>query len=256
MDELLTTKQIIDLLKIDRTTVYRMLNDGRLEGVKIGGQWRFKRQNIKTLISESPTSPTKNPPSSNEEVTSLNIDILPLTYIQSIQDVFAEIAQVSAITTTLEGVPLTKMSNKTSFCKVIRDTELGRQGCINSWCKLAQQTNKPFATCFAGLQYAHARIELEDTQPILLFMGQIFIEPPTPAERQAHVHRIAEAYSLDEEELIQLSKELSVLDERMQHKIGGWLKKIANLFEQIGQERVDMKKRLQRIAALSRFEVP
>ncbi len=29
MDDLLTTKQVLELLKIDRTTVYRMLQDGR-----------------------------------------------------------------------------------------------------------------------------------------------------------------------------------------------------------------------------------
>ena len=43
MAELLTTKQLEDLLKIDRITVYRMLNDGRLKCVKIGNQWRFPR---------------------------------------------------------------------------------------------------------------------------------------------------------------------------------------------------------------------
>ena len=52
MAELLTTKQLEDLLKIDRITVYRMLNDGRLKGVKIGNQWRFPQNEIDRLLGE------------------------------------------------------------------------------------------------------------------------------------------------------------------------------------------------------------
>ena len=46
MAELPTTKQLQDLLKIDRTTIYRMLGDGRLAGVKVGNQWRFPKEEI------------------------------------------------------------------------------------------------------------------------------------------------------------------------------------------------------------------
>ena len=34
MDKLLPTKQIQALIKVDRTTIYRRLNDGRLNGVR------------------------------------------------------------------------------------------------------------------------------------------------------------------------------------------------------------------------------
>ncbi len=51
MDDLLTTKQVQDILKVDRITVYRMLNDGRLKGVKIGQQWRFPAREVERLLS-------------------------------------------------------------------------------------------------------------------------------------------------------------------------------------------------------------
>ena len=34
MTDLLTTRQVQDILKVDRITIYRMLQDGRLKGVK------------------------------------------------------------------------------------------------------------------------------------------------------------------------------------------------------------------------------
>lgn len=46
MDDLLTTRQLQDLLRVDRITIYRMLNDGRLRGFKVGGQWRFSPREV------------------------------------------------------------------------------------------------------------------------------------------------------------------------------------------------------------------
>ena len=50
MDTLLTTRQLEDLLQVDRVTIYRMLDDGRLQGFKFGSQWRFSREAIETWL--------------------------------------------------------------------------------------------------------------------------------------------------------------------------------------------------------------
>ena len=57
MDDLLTTRQLTDLLQLDRTTIYRMLNDGRLPAVRVGGQWRFSRQAIEALMQGKASAP-------------------------------------------------------------------------------------------------------------------------------------------------------------------------------------------------------
>ncbi len=44
MEDLLTTREVQELLKVDRITIYRMLQDGRLHGMKIGQQWRFPKR--------------------------------------------------------------------------------------------------------------------------------------------------------------------------------------------------------------------
>ena len=50
MGDLYTVKQVQDLLKVDRITVYRMLQDGRLKGIKIGHQWRFNASELEHLL--------------------------------------------------------------------------------------------------------------------------------------------------------------------------------------------------------------
>ena len=56
IDALLTTRQLQDLLQVDRITIYRMLSDGRLQGFKVGGQWRFSRHAIERWLQEQQSS--------------------------------------------------------------------------------------------------------------------------------------------------------------------------------------------------------
>jgi excisionase family DNA binding protein len=46
MSDLLTTNQVQDLLHVDRTTIYRLVESGRLPAIRVGKQWRFSRPEI------------------------------------------------------------------------------------------------------------------------------------------------------------------------------------------------------------------
>ena len=46
MVDFLTTRQRQELLHVDRKTIYRMADDGRVAAVKVGSQWRFPRRSI------------------------------------------------------------------------------------------------------------------------------------------------------------------------------------------------------------------
>lgn len=48
---LLSAQQVQDLLHVDRSTVYRMAEDGRLPAIKVGRQWRFPAARIDALLS-------------------------------------------------------------------------------------------------------------------------------------------------------------------------------------------------------------
>ena len=111
MDELVTTKQVQNLLQVDRITVYRMLKDGRLSGVKVGSQWRVPRTELQELLlgerSLEVTPERELHPA----------EILPVHCLQVIQDVFAEMSNVGSLTADPEGQPLTEISNSCEFCK-------------------------------------------------------------------------------------------------------------------------------------------
>ncbi len=50
---LLTTDQVIELLQVSRSTIYELIEQGRLRPVKLGRLVRYSRSNIESMIGES-----------------------------------------------------------------------------------------------------------------------------------------------------------------------------------------------------------
>jgi excisionase family DNA binding protein len=245
MNDLLTTKQLLEYLKVDRTTIYRMLKDGRLLGIRVGNQWRFSREAIDALMSG--IEPIGQPTESQMKTP------LPLNCIQPIQDVFADIAQIGSLTTAPDGTPLTQMSNICRFCSEILASESGRIACVNSWRKLATQpeTRPRFVECHAGLMYARARIEMDGKLEAMAIAGQFHIARPNEDAQNERIQKLAALHRLDVEALRKSAAEIPVIDERMVSQIGSWLQKIAHTFEHFGRERLDLMGRLRKIAAMT-----
>ena len=51
-NEILTLKEVADYLKLTEKTAYRLAAEGKLPGFKVGGRWRFKREDVEKWIEE------------------------------------------------------------------------------------------------------------------------------------------------------------------------------------------------------------
>lgn len=49
-DEILTLKEVAEYLKLAEKTAYRLAAEGKLPGFKVGGSWRFKREDVHSWI--------------------------------------------------------------------------------------------------------------------------------------------------------------------------------------------------------------
>lgn len=49
--DILTVKEIADYLRLSEMTVLRLTNQGAIPGVKIGRQWRFRKEVILNLMA-------------------------------------------------------------------------------------------------------------------------------------------------------------------------------------------------------------
>ena len=246
MVELITTKQVQELLQVDRITIYRMLKDGRLKGVKVGNQWRFKSNEIDELMSLGTKPKQQLAPA----------EALPVHCIQVIQEVFAEILDVGSVTTDVEGEPISEISNSCDFCNLILSTSTGRQACINSWKALAhtQKGDPEFFQCHAGFQYARGRIESEGRLVSILVAGQFLNAPLDDSELEDRIEKLSNAHDINFDELKEASTSIRILDDDKQDQIGKWLKKVADTFEIITHERAELLGRLKNIAEMSTIQ--
>ena len=51
-DQILTLKEVATYLKLAEKTAYKLAAAGKLPGFKVGGSWRFKREDIDRWIEE------------------------------------------------------------------------------------------------------------------------------------------------------------------------------------------------------------
>jgi excisionase family DNA binding protein len=49
-DQILTLKDVAIYLKLTDKTAYRLASEGKLPGFKVGGSWRFKREDLDAWI--------------------------------------------------------------------------------------------------------------------------------------------------------------------------------------------------------------
>lgn len=51
-DQVLTLKQVAEYLQLAEKTTYRLAAEGKLPGFKVGGSWRFKREDLEQWIEQ------------------------------------------------------------------------------------------------------------------------------------------------------------------------------------------------------------
>jgi excisionase family DNA binding protein len=245
MDDLLTTKQLQALLQVDRTTIYRMLSDGRLSGIRVGGQWRFPRNAIEQCL----VGPKEVKPLAAGGTLTPTADVLPLDCLQPIQEVFATAADIGAVTTALDGRPLTPLSNSCAFCDLVLASPEGRRRCQASWARLANSASPRVERCHAGLSYARGRIEVGREFVGMLFAGQ-FVSSVS-ARKSVKLHELARACDIDERELARAAQRIRIVDAARAEWLLGLLQKVADTFSHIGEERLDLLQRLRQVAQLA-----
>ncbi|MEJ2559578.1 MAG: PocR ligand-binding domain-containing protein [Anaerolineae bacterium] len=252
MPDLLTTRQVQELLQVDRTTIYRMLNEGRIPGFKVGGQWRFSRDAIEAWLQEQERALGPSTAANMSSSVQPGAEVLPISCVQSMQDIFAEAMEVGSVVTRLDGQPVTEISNSCEFCNLILSSPSGRQGCISSWRRLANQTDRQpqLHECHAGLKYARGRIEVGNEFVAMVFVGQLVTDTGS-AELEARVPELAARYDLDQARLQQAVASVHHTRTDGIPRLFRLLQRMADTLSEVGCERLGLLQKLRRIAEIT-----
>lgn len=254
MSELLTTRELQRLLKVDRITIYRMLEQGRLPGFKVGGQWRFSSREIEEWLEAQRDVLTLS-----EEVTiapAPSTIPLPLHCVQNVQDVFAEALDVAAVTTDRDGNPLTRLSHMCSFCDRILSAPEGRRRCMEAWkAGVPLATSTPAAkTCHAGLSCMSVPVQVAGNVVAIFSACQFAVREAALAQtvEAATLRQMATELGLDEGELAAHRADVRVLSADDAVRVSRLLQRMSATLSDIGDERLALLSRLERIAEMTR----
>ncbi|WP_322807156.1 PocR ligand-binding domain-containing protein [Thermanaerothrix sp.] len=246
MEELLTTRQVQDLLKVDRITIYRMLQDGRLKGVKIGQQWRFPRSEVERLLGRA----TPEPASQAMDLATG----FPTHCVQTIQDLYAEVSGLSAVVLDPEGHPLTEMSHPCALCHLLWQNEQARADCQTSWKQMVHEVSPRggVAKCHAGLDYLLTPIQ-DEGQVVAWFVCGPCLWQTQSTDFDVQWEHLAQHYNLPLDQVRTAAREIRVIDPAQRQRVAAWPLAAARAVQSILHERLSFIERLQQIASLTQI---
>jgi excisionase family DNA binding protein len=124
---LLTAQQVQGMFAVDRSTIYRMAEDGRLPAVKIGRQWRFPAADIqRLLLLDRPGGPRRE--AMAEIVSGAGAAI----------DVAADLLGVMMVVTDMDGRPVTGVANPCGRFAARSDDADSVAACVAEWQALGE----------------------------------------------------------------------------------------------------------------------
>ena len=250
--DFLTTKQLQEILQVDRTTIYRMADDGRVPAVKIGNQWRFPRTEIDAWLGSQGSANAANPSPAPSGVAAELRQILPLDCVQLIQDTFADVFGAMILVTDLDGNPVTKPSNACGYFTAAEASPFSQQRCMQLWAGLARDPSlqPAFIESHLGLLCARGLIRVGSELKAMLIVGGIAPTdwPPTPELKQ----RIAEDLSLPLDLIEAHIDEVHHLNQDEQARVLTFVQRMADIVSHIIGERNQFHIKLQNIAELTR----
>ena len=125
-ESLLTARQVQRVLGVDRSTIYRMAQDGRLPAIRVGRQLRFPAAEIAQFIAGgSPQQGERDGGQAADPVLS----------------VAAELLGVSLLLTDMEGEPLTPVMNPAPWLVEAADQPAVLAECFSEWRGLAEDAD-------------------------------------------------------------------------------------------------------------------
>ena len=183
---LLTSKQVQELFRVDRSTIYRMAEDGRLPAVKVGRQWRFPSDHVESLLGRGEPVPISPTPETVAQRSAVLEHVLPRDTAQAVADLAADLFGVMAVVTDMDGRGLTTVSNPCGYFSAVFNAVYTPDRCSKGWRRLGEEIDlEPrFVPSHLGFLCARSFIRSGTSLVGMVIVGGVApTEWPPPAEQ-------------------------------------------------------------------------
>ncbi len=258
MANFLTTRQLQEMLQVDRTTIYRMVESGQIPGRKVGNQWRFPKTQIESWLDATQLAPPASeiaqtngaePVSAHTELQK----IIPLDCVQLIQDTFAEMLDVMVVVTDLDGAMITQPSNPCGLFTAASASPVAERRCKELWAGEAQTPGMQprFIESHLGLLCARGFIRVGSELRAMAVIGGVAPAnwPPTNDK----IAEIADYLEVDEALIRQHVDEVFVVESNEHKRLLNFVQRIADIITHIISERNQFYVTLNNIAEMTKM---
>jgi len=248
---LLTTKQVQELFKVDKSTIYRMAEDGRIPAVKVGRQWRFPSDKLDSLLGGAAPIPSISPsaPPAGREYT-LEL-ALPAETAQALAELAADLFDVMAVVTDIEGNALTSVANPCGYFSAVFEGVYTADRCAEGWRRLGEEIDlEPrFLPSHLGFLCARSFIRLGSRLVGMVIVGGVAPKswPPSHTELAGVAAETGVPIGAIEKHV----HEVYWIDEAHQDWIAHNLSRISDLISLLAEGRGRLMAKLEHIAALA-----
>jgi excisionase family DNA binding protein len=236
MTEMLTAKELQELLQVDRSTIYRMADAGKLPAIKVGRQWRFPAAQVHAWLGDEAARPEAEPSPPPQLVTA-QPDALPVSCVQPLTDLLAELLGVMIVVTDMDGYPVTEVSNPCGLFESVISTPEAVQRCVESWHDLAATIDlePQLRRSHLGLLCTRGLIRAGTALIGMVFIGGIAPEawPPGPDE----IVRLAEDFGAEPDTIADHIHDVYTLSPDERARLLTFVQRVANVISHMTDER-------------------
>lgn len=173
--DLLSAADVSDRLSVDRSTIYRMAADGRLDAVKVGTQWRFPPAAVEAVLRDGVAG----------HIEPRGAAAVPLRVArESVLRAVAPMLDTMMVVTDMDGHLLTDVANPCMWFKAREDDAALLASCTTQWRRMAGDLELTPRMEVGGHGFACARSFVRDGDKLvgLVVAGGI---APDPEDRGA-----------------------------------------------------------------------
>jgi excisionase family DNA binding protein len=251
MARLLTTRDVQEMIRVDRSTIYRMAEAGRIPAIKVGRQWRFPEDRLIEWLGEH-RAPVQEPGSPAPSGRSEDISgLLPPRTIESLAELIGDVLGTMVVITDMEGHPLTKVANPCGLFRAVQDVPGTIDACVEGWKAFGEDVDLTphFMPSHLGFLCARGFIRVGPELKGMVIVGGIAPEDwPPPPDR---ISRIADALGMDAGEVAAHIEEVYHHDPAHMDWILGRLPGVGTLISHLANERGQLVTKLEAIASLA-----
>jgi len=240
----LTARDLEELIRVDKSTIYRMAEDGRLPAVKVGRQWRFPEDAVMGWLGIDTGGAVMR--------IEHNLRDLVTPGVATAVAVLAAAAMgVMVVVTDMDGRPLTPVANPCGLFNAVAADPAILPRCISSWQKYASAPDlvPRFGPSEFGFLCARAFVRRDTRLLGMVIAGGVAPDawPPAPTT----VRAITTGLGVAEEVFADHADEVYHLAHSEQARLLGLLPRVALLVSQIADEAGAVAGKLSAIAELA-----